>query len=124
MWKRQSALLALLTALTSDSIPWTCNEKHQKAFNAIKKVISRKRLLSYPNFNQPFDIHTDASDLLLGAVISQNSKPIAFYSIKINPAQTHYTTTYKELLAIVETLKEFKKIFLGKKLRSIPTIKN
>ena len=52
----------------------------------------------------------DASDLQLGAVISQNGKPIAFYSRKLNPAQTRYTTTKKELLAIVETLKEFKNI--------------
>ena len=107
MWKRRSALLAPLTALTSDKTPWKWEEKHQKAFDSVKKIISRETLLSYPNFNEPFDIHTDASDLQLGAVISQNNKPIAFYSRKLNPAQTKYTTTEKELLAIVETLKEF-----------------
>ena len=36
---------------------------------------------------------------------------------KLNPAQTQYTTTEKELLAIVETLKEFKNILLGQKIR-------
>ena len=92
-------------------------EKHQKVFNAVKKIISRETLLSYPNFDKPFDIHTNASDLQLGAVISQNNKPIAFYSRKINPAQTRYTTTDKELLAIVETLKEFKNILLGHKIK-------
>ena len=80
-------------------------------------------LLSYLDFNQPFDIHTDASDLQLGAVISQNKKPIMFYSRKLNPAQTRYTTTEKELLAIVETLKEFKNILLGQKSASIQTTK-
>ena len=40
-----------------------------------------------------------------------------FYSQKLNPAQTRYTTTEKELLAIVETLKEFKNILLGQKIR-------
>ena len=69
-------------------------------------------LLSYPNFNKPFDIHTDASNLQLGAVFRQNGKPIAFYSRKLNPAQTRYTTTEKDLLTIVETLKEFKNIML------------
>jgi len=52
----------------------------------------------------------------LGAVISQDGKPIAFYSRKLNPAQTRYTTTERELLAIVETLKEFRNILLGQQL--------
>ena len=80
--------------------------------------------MSYPDFKKPFDIHTDTSDLQLGAVIIQNGKPIAFYSRKLNPAQTRYTTTEKEFLAIVETLKEFKTSFLDKKLTSTQTIKN
>ena len=89
--------------------------KTPKAFDAIKKYILRETLL-YLNFNKPFDIHTDASDLQLGAVISQNGKPIVFYSKKLNPVQTRYTTTEKELLAIVKTLKEFKNILLGQKI--------
>ena len=44
---------------------------------------------------QTFDTHTNASDLQLGVVISQNKKPIAFYRRKLNPAQTRYTTTEK-----------------------------
>ena len=52
----------------------------------------------------------------LGAVISQRGKPIAFYSRKLNDAQTRYTTTERELLAIVETLKEFRNILLGQEI--------
>ena len=79
----------------------------------MKKVIMKETLLAYPNFSKPFDIHTDASDVQLGACISQDGKPIAFYSRKLNPAQTRYTTTEQELLSIVETLKEFKMILMG-----------
>ena len=75
-------------------------------------MIGQEVLLGYPDFNAPFEIHTDASKLQLGAVISQNGKPIAFYSIKMNSAQHNYTTTEKELLSIVETLKEFRDIIL------------
>ena len=89
-----------------------------------KKIISRKTLLSYPDFDKLFDIHTDASDLQLGAVISQNNKPITFYSRKLNPAQTRYTKTEKELLAIIETLKEFKNILLGQKINVFTDHKN
>ena len=43
----------------------------------------------------------------------KNGKPIAFYSQKLTPAQINYMTTKRELLSIVETLKEFRKIILG-----------
>jgi RNase H-like domain found in reverse transcriptase len=75
----------------------------------MKTIVAREVLLAYPNFLLPFEIHTDASHLQLGAVILQQGKPVAFYtkSRKLNPAQMRYITTERELLSIVETLKEF-----------------
>ena len=49
----------------------------------MKKSIFRETLLVYPNFSKPFVIHTDASKVQIEAVISQDNKPIAFYSRKI-----------------------------------------
>ena len=60
------------------------------------------------------NIHTYASNLQLGAVISQTGKPLAFYIKKLNPYQTRYTTTEKELLVVVKTLKECLNILLRK----------
>ena len=99
--------------MTSKKVKWHWTDVHQKAFDTAKKLVCRDALLAYPDFNKPFYIYTDASHTQLGAVISQNNKPIAFYSRKLNPAQTRYTTTERELLAIVETLKEFRNILLG-----------
>ena len=46
MWKRQSLLLAPLTALTSDNVPWKWEKEHQTAFDSIKKIFQAK--LFYP----------------------------------------------------------------------------
>ena len=107
MWSKRSELLAPLSTLTSDKNKWKWTSVDQEAFDKVKQVLSRETLLAFPNFDLPFTIHTDASKTQLGAVISQNNTPIAFYSRKLNPAQTRYTTTERELLSIVETLKEF-----------------
>ena len=61
-------------------------------------------MLTYPCFSKPFEIYTDASTLQLGAVITQEDRPIAFFSRKLSGAQSKYTITELELLAIVETL--------------------
>ena len=49
-------------------------------------------------------------------IIAQDRKPTAFYSWRLTDTQTRYTTTERELLAIVETLKEFRNILLGQRL--------
>ncbi len=113
MWKHRSHVLAPLTSLTSINIPWKWGEEQSKAFKNAKQILSTEVLLASPVFDKPFTIHTDASHRQLGAVISQDDRPIAFYSRKLNDAQTRYTTTERELLSIVETLKEFRMILLG-----------
>jgi hypothetical protein len=70
-------------------------------------------MLSFPDFNKPFEIYTDASDFQLGAVIMQERRPVAFYSRKLIPAQRNYTTGKREMLSIVETLRAYRNILLG-----------
>ena len=95
--------------MTSKEATWNLTEEHQKVFEHMKQPLSRETLFVYPNFGNPFIVYMDASKVQLGAVISQNNKPIAFYSRKLNPAQeVDYTTTERELLSIVEALKEFR----------------
>jgi hypothetical protein len=111
MWIRRSH-----AALTSKTAKWVWGAEEQKAFDTMKRIISKEVLLAYPDFNKPFIIHTDASHTQLGAVILQDERPIAFYSRKLKPEQTRYTTTERELLSIVETLKEFRNILLGHRI--------
>ena len=55
--------------------------------------------------------------VLLGVVISQNNKPIAFYSSKLNPTQANDTTAERYLLYIVETFKELRNILFGQQIK-------
>ena len=85
MWQRRSHILAPLTDLVGKGkkkIDWT--NIHQKSFDEMKKVMAKETILNYPDFNKVFEIHTDASDRQLGAVISQEGKPLAFYSRKLS----------------------------------------
>ena len=107
MWVRRSHVLAPLAGLTSNKAKWHWGPEQAKAFQEAKKIISKEALLAFPDFSKKFVIHTDASHTQLGAVISQDGKLIAFYSRKLKPEQMRYTTTERELLSIVETLKEF-----------------
>ncbi len=68
--------------------------------------------------------YTDASSKQLRAVITQDNRPIAFISRKLSDAQCKYSVTKIELLAIVKTLKEFKGILWGQKLKVFTDHKN
>ena len=78
-------------------------------------MVSAETLLSYPYWKLPFTFHNDAYDKQLCAFISQNNKPIDLFSIRLSKPQRNYTTNEKELLAIVECLKQFWEFILAMK---------
>ena len=92
MWQKRSEILAPLTALTSKNVKYDWKDEHQRFFNAIKCVIGREVLLDYPGFNDPFEIHTDASKLQTGAVISQKGQAHRFLFTKDeqSPTELHH----------------------------------
>ncbi len=73
---------------------------------------------------KPFEIYTDASSMQLGAVITQENRPIAFFSRKLSKMPQEYSVTEIELLAIVETLKEFKGMVWGQDIKVYKDHKN
>ena len=76
-------------------------------------MVSAETLLIYTDWKLPFTVHTDASDKQFGAFISQNNNPIAFFSRRLSKPQRNCTTNEKEILAIVECLKQFRGILFG-----------
>ena len=93
--------------------PWHWDSIHQIAFDNVKTTIAKEVVLAYPDFTKPFDIYTDASTKQLGSVLTKENRPIAFFSRKLFGTQSKYTITKLELLAIVETLKEFNGMLWG-----------
>ena len=78
------------------------------------------RILQSPNWDLPFEIMCDASDFAVGAVLGQriDKKPtaICYASKTLADAQLNYTTTEKELLAVVFALEKFRPYILGSKI--------
>lgn len=79
---------------TSTVLEWS--EEAMTAFNATKEALANATLLSYPKPDAPISLMTDASDLAVGAVLQQYSngtwQPISFFSKKMKPAETRYST--------------------------------
>ena len=71
----------------------TWNKTEQDAFDEIERVVACGTLLTYPDFNETFKIHTDASAFQLGSVIIHKCKQIDFYSRKLIDAHKNYTVT-------------------------------
>eukprot|EP00957_Ditylum_brightwellii_P155858 11864672-Ditylum_brightwellii.AAC.1 len=117
IWLRCSKVLGPLVLLMSKATPWKWMQVKQKAFDRTKKVVSQETLLVYPDFNALFEMHMGNSNTQLGAVTSQQEMFIAFYSCKLNSTQRNYTAMEQELLAIAETLKEFKNILIGQRIK-------
>ena len=117
MWPRRSHTLAPSTILPSIKRKFKQTQVGQDAFDKIKWIVACDTLLTYPDSNEIFKIHIDASAFQLGQVIIHKEKRIAFYCRKITDAQQQYTVTERELPITVETLNSFKTILLGQKLR-------
>lgn len=95
---------------------WTEDALH--AFTAAKEALANATLLSHPVLKAPTSIMTDASDIAVGAVLQQFVQdewcPIAYFSKKLKPAETRYSTFDRELLAIYLAIKHFRHILEGR----------
>ncbi|GKA91262.1 reverse transcriptase domain-containing protein [Tanacetum coccineum] len=83
----------------------------KKAFNILKEKLTTVPIIISPDWNVPFELMCDASDFAIGAILGQQIdgkfKPIYYASKTLNNAQEHYTTTEKELLAVVFSFDKF-----------------
>ncbi|GJR72897.1 reverse transcriptase domain-containing protein [Tanacetum coccineum] len=104
-----------MTQLLVKDAPFNFSEECIQAFDTLKHELTQEPIMIKPDWSLPFEIMCVASDYAVGAILGQrigkNFKPIHYASKTINEAQENYTTTEKELLAVV---------FAFRKIPSIP----
>lgn len=112
-----------LTNLTKKDTKFIFNSEAMEAFNKLRSAITSEDVLCHPDFTKPFILETDACNTGIGSIISQEhngfTKPIAYFSRKLTKCQKNYSTTEKEMLAVVESIKHFKCYLYGNKFTVI-----
>nr|GEU29206.1 reverse transcriptase domain-containing protein [Tanacetum cinerariifolium] len=82
------------------------------AFNTLKKKLTEASILVVPEWNLPFELMCEANDFVIGAVLGQRKtkhfQPIHYASKTRIEVQIHYTTTEKEMLAVVYAFEKFR----------------
>jgi hypothetical protein len=101
----------LFEALKKNGFIW--EDRQQQAFLQLKQIMTQAPVLALPNYREPFVLEADACGYGIGAVLMQNSKPIAFMSQAIGPKAAALSTYDKEALAIIEAIKNGNITLLG-----------
>jgi hypothetical protein len=108
-----------LCALLAKDTKFEWTDECMTAFNTLKKLLTSAPITMAPDWSLPFELMCDASDFVLGAVLGQriNKVPHAIYyaSTTLNDAQLNYSTTEKELLAVIFALEKFRSYLIGSK---------
>jgi hypothetical protein len=92
----------------------------QTTFEILKKTLTSTPIIQPPNWGLSFEIMCDTSTYVVGAVLGQRVDKlphVIYYASKtLNDAQLNYSTTEKELLAVVFALDKFISYLLGSKV--------
>ncbi|GJT85986.1 reverse transcriptase domain-containing protein [Tanacetum coccineum] len=101
-----------MTHLLEKNTPFIFSNECIQAFETLKKKLTEAPILIAPDWDLPFELMCDASDFAIGAVLGQRHekhfRPIHYASKTINEAESHYTTTEKEMLAVVYAFEKFR----------------
>nr|GEY00058.1 reverse transcriptase domain-containing protein [Tanacetum cinerariifolium] len=109
-----SKIARLMTHLLEKETPFVFSKECIDAFDILKKKLTEAPILVVPDWNLPFELMCDTSDFAIGAVLGQRKtkhfQPIHYASKTMTEAQIHYTTTEKEMLAVVYIKKGYENL--------------
>nr|GEV08649.1 DNA-directed DNA polymerase [Tanacetum cinerariifolium] len=101
-----------MTHLLEKETPLVFSKDCIDAFETLKKKLTEATILVVPDWNLPFELMCDASDFVIGVILGQRKtkhfQPIRYASKTMTEARIHYTTTEKEMLAVVYTFEKFR----------------
>ena len=101
-------IAAPLTELLKKENPWKWTQPEIQAFNQLKKLLTEAPVLAVFDPNAPIEVHTDASQYAIGAVLVQNKHPVAYESRKLAPPEINYPVHEKEELAIIHAVTKWR----------------
>nr|GFA91997.1 reverse transcriptase domain-containing protein [Tanacetum cinerariifolium] len=108
-----------MTYLLEKNSPFIFSNECIQAFRTLKEKLTEAPILIAPNWDQPFELMCDSSDYAVGAVLGQRVEkhfwPIHYASKTMNQAETNYTTTKKEMLAVVYAFEKFRSYLIMNK---------
>ncbi|GKA21562.1 RNA-directed DNA polymerase [Tanacetum coccineum] len=111
IWNFSSIIAPLNECIKGGRFKWT--SEAAKAFDILKAKVTEAPILALPNFDEVFQVERDASGVGIGGVLSQNQRPIAFFSEKLNDARRKYSTYDKEFYTIVHSLDTWRHYLLS-----------
>ena len=116
-----------MTAMLETNKAFIKTYEGKRALTKIKHFFTNPPILAYPNFSVTFILDTNASDLGIGAVLSQKGQDelehsIAYYSRQFNKHYKHYSVTRKELLVAIESMDILSAILMEKNLSFVLTM--
>nr|GEX19562.1 DNA-directed DNA polymerase [Tanacetum cinerariifolium] len=117
--KNFSKISRPMTHLLEKDTPFVFSEDCIKAFQMLKKKLTEAPILLALNYDLPFELMCDASDFAIGAVLGQRHEkhfwPIHYASKTLTDAESNYTTTEKEMLAVVYAFEKFQSYLIMNK---------
>lgn len=111
--KNFAGIATPLSNLTRKKIRFKWTDECQDAFETLKRKLISAPVLTYPNNELPYVLHTDASGTAIGSVLNQVNasngaeQPIAYFSRKLKDSELNYSISEREALAIFESVKFF-----------------
>ena len=113
----RSYILQHLNTLKSSKVEFKFTYIYHKVFHYINPIVLRNTLLYYPGLNKQLYIHKYDGYFQLGSIIIQEGKPIYLQIRKLNIPKYIYMVREKELLSIIESLKQFQTILWYQRLK-------
>ena len=89
------------TGVMGYASPWKVADAPENYVQLLKKNINERPILRLPDFQKLFQVHCDASGTAIGVVLSQEDKPVAFFSEKLNESRQKYSSYDKEFYAVI-----------------------